>query len=174
MSPLVTLKVDAFEPQFAQDISNAILEESGVLLRDLKTRQIRAKRRFIEERLSEVSNEKKMMQEEIRDFREKNRNLNSPTLLMIEEEMVSELVIQNSVYITLKTQYEEAKIEEVAKTPMIQIIDGPIKPVKMTSPKPAITILLSVFLGFILTFISVYLREFSQRIESEETISIGA
>jgi uncharacterized membrane protein len=34
--------------------------------------------------------------------------------------------------------------------------------------------LLSVFLGFILTFISVYLREFSQRIESEETISIGA
>ena len=116
----------------------------------------------------------KMMQEEIRDFREKNRNLNSPTLLMIEEEMVSELVIQNSVYITLKTQYEEAKIEEVAKTPMIQIIDGPIKPVKMTSPKPAITILLSVFLGFILTFISVYLREFSQRIESEETISIGA
>jgi uncharacterized protein involved in exopolysaccharide biosynthesis len=174
MSPLVTLKVDAFEPQFAQDISNAILEESGVLLRDLKTRQIRAKRRFIEERLSEVSNEKKMMQEEIRDFREKNRNLNSPTLLMIEEEMVSELAIQNSVYITLKTQYEEAKIEEVAKTPMIQIIDGPIKPVKMTSPKPAITILLSVFLGFILTFISVYLREFSQRIESEETISIGA
>ena len=74
------------------------------MLRDLKTRQIRAKRRFIEERLSEVSNEKKMMQEEIRDFREKNRNLNSPTLLMIEQEMVSELEIQNSVYITLKTQ----------------------------------------------------------------------
>ena len=64
MSPIVTLKVDAFEPQFAQDISNAILEESSVLLRGLKTRQISAKRRFIEERLSEVSNEKKMMQEE--------------------------------------------------------------------------------------------------------------
>ena len=59
--------------------------------------------------------------------------------------MASELEIQNSVYITLKTQYEEAKIEEVAKTPMIQIIDGPIKPIKMTSPKPTITILLSVF-----------------------------
>jgi len=163
MSPLVTLKVNSFEPQFVQDLADSILEISGKLLRNLKTRQVNAKRLFIEERLAEVSNEKNIIQERFRGFLEKNRGLDSPSLIIREKEMARDLELQNSLYMTLKTQYEEAKIEEVAKTPMIQIIDGPIKPAKMTSPKPMITILLAVFLSFSITFMVVYFREFSNQ-----------
>lgn len=161
MSPLVTLKVNSFEPQLVQDLADSILGISGELLRNLKTRQIKAKRLFIEERLAEVLNEKNTMQEKFRNFLEKNRGLDSPSLLIREKEMASQLELQNSLYLTLKTQYEEAKIEEVAKTPMIQIIDGPIKPAKMTSPKPMITLFLVIFISFSLMFMIVYLRESS-------------
>jgi len=161
MSPLVTLKVNSFEPQLVQDLADSILGISGELLRNLKTRQIKAKRLFIEERLAEVLNEKAIMQEQFRNFLEKNRGLDSPSLLIREKEMASQLELQNSLYLTLKTQYEEAKIEEVAKTPMIQIIDGPIKPAKMTSPKPMITLFLVIFISFSLIFMIVYLRESS-------------
>jgi len=161
MSPLVTLKVNSFEPQLVQDLADSILGISGELLRNLKTRQIKAKRLFIEERLAEVLNEKDIMQEQFRNFLEKNRGLDSPSLLIREKEMASQLELQNSLYLTLKTQYEEAKIEEVAKTPMIQIIDGPIKPAKMTSPKPMITLFLVIFISFSLMFMIVYLRESS-------------
>jgi len=162
MSPLVTLKVNSFEPQLVQDLADSILGISGELLRNLKTRQIKAKRLFIEERLAEVLNEKNIMQEKFRNFLEKNRGLvDSPSLLIREKEMASQLELQNSLYLTLKTQYEEAKIEEVAKTPMIQIIDGPIKPAKMTSPKPMITLFLVIFISFSLIFMVVYLRESS-------------
>ena len=161
MSPLVTLKVNSFEPQLVQDLADSILGISGELLRNLKTRQIKAKRLFIEERLAEVLNEKAIMQEQFRNFLEKNRGLDSPSLLIREKEMASQLELQNSLYLTLKTQYEEAKIEEVAKTPMIQIIDGPIKPAKMTSPKPMITLFLVIFISFSLMFMIVYLRESS-------------
>lgn len=161
MSPLVTLKVNSFEPQLVQDLADSILGISGELLRNLKTRQIKAKRLFIEERLAEVLNEKNIMQEQFRNFLEKNRGLDSPSLLIREKEMASQLELQNSLYLTLKTQYEEAKIEEVAKTPMIQIIDGPIKPAKMTSPKPMITLFLVIFISFSLMFMIVYLRESS-------------
>jgi len=161
MSPLVTLKVNSFEPQLVQDLADSILGISGELLRNLKTRQIKAKRLFIEERLAEVLNEKAIMQEQFRNFLEKNRGLDSPSLLIREKEMASQLELQNSLYLTLKTQYEEAKIEEVAKTPMIQIIDGPIKPAKMTSPKPMITLFLVIFISFSLIFMVVYLRESS-------------
>jgi uncharacterized protein involved in exopolysaccharide biosynthesis len=162
MSPLVTLKVNSFEPQLVQDLADSILGISGELLRNLKTRQIKAKRLFIEERLAEVLNEKNIMQEKFRNFLEKNRGLvDSPSLLIREKEMASQLELQNSLYLTLKTQYEEAKIEEVAKTPMIQIIDGPIKPAKMTSPKPMIILFLVIFISFSLIFMVVYLRESS-------------
>jgi uncharacterized protein involved in exopolysaccharide biosynthesis len=87
--------------------------------------------------------------------------VDSPSLLIREKEMASQLELQNSLYLTLKTQYEEAKIEEVAKTPMIQIIDGPIKPAKMTSPKPMIILFLVIFISFSLIFMVVYLRESS-------------
>ena len=161
ISPLVTLKVNSFEPQFVQDLADSILDISGKLLRNLKTHQINAKRLFIEERLVEVSNEKNIIQERFRGFLEKNRGLDSPSLLMREKEMSRELELQTSLYMTLKTKYEEAKIEEVAKTPMIQIIDGPIKPGKMSSPKPVISFFLSLLISFSLTFILVYLREAS-------------
>jgi capsule polysaccharide export protein KpsE/RkpR len=157
----VTLKVNSFEPQFVQDLADSILDISGKLLRNLKTHQINAKRLFIEERLVEVSNEKNIIQERFRGFLEKNRGLDSPSLLMREKEMSRELELQTSLYMTLKTKYEEAKIEEVAKTPMIQIIDGPIKPGKMSSPKPVISVFLSLLISFSLTFILVYLREAS-------------
>ena len=55
LSPIVTLEVEAFEPQFAAELSKNIIEESGQIQRQLKTNRVRKKRLFIEERLIEVS-----------------------------------------------------------------------------------------------------------------------
>ena len=62
------------------------------------------------------------------------------------------------MYITLKTQYEKAKIDEVGRDDMVQKIDGPSIPTRLTSPKKTLSILMALFMGYSLPFL-VYLKE---------------
>ena len=66
--------------------------------------------------------------------------------------------MQNSLYVTLKTQYEKAKIDEVGRDDMVQQIDGPSIPTKLTSPKKGFKYIDYVFIRSIFFFI-IYLKE---------------
>ena len=121
-----------------------------------KTNRVRQKRLFIEERLSEVSPELKKMEKELREFREFNRNISgSPYLEMKVQEMGREIDLQNSLYVTLKTQHEKAKIDEIERDDMVQIIDGPNIPAKLTFPRRGLILILSLFFGFFLAVFSM-------------------
>ena len=160
-SPIVTLYVNAFEPKYAQDLASAVIEESGRILRTLKTKQIREKRLFIESRISEVKTSLRKAENAVEEFRHTNRNIKQSAALSIEENRLTrEVELQNSLYLTLKSQYEQAKIEEVEEATMIQVIDGPLRPLKMTSPKPIVTIGLSIFFGLSLSLFIIYGREY--------------
>ena len=73
--------------------------------------------------------------------------------------MGREIDLQNSLYVTLKTQHEKAKIDEVERDDMVQIIDGPNIPAKLTRPRRGLSIALSIFFGIFMSIIIVYFRE---------------
>ena len=159
-SPIVNINVLAFEPFFAAELSNDLISSSSTIQRQLKTKRIKQKRLFIEERLDQVSMEMKKMEQDLRRFRENNRNLStSPSLQMRVQEMGREVDLQNNLYITLKTQYEKAKIDEVGRDDMVQKIDGPSIPTRLTSPKKTLSILMAFFSGLFSAFFIVYLKE---------------
>jgi uncharacterized protein involved in exopolysaccharide biosynthesis len=160
LSPVVTLEISAFEPLFSSELSNRLITKSAEIQRQLKTNRVRQKRLFIEERLVEVSTEMKKMEKELREFREYNRNISSsPSLQMRVQEMGREIDLQNSLYVTLKTQHEKAKIDEVERDDMVQIIDGPSIPAKLTKPRRGISIILSLFFGIFAGIFTIYFRE---------------
>ncbi len=160
LSPVVTLEVSAFEPDFVATLSNNLIEESGKMQRQLKTNRVQQKRLFIEERLVEVSSELKKMEKELREFREYNRNIStSPSLQMRVQEMGREIDLQNSLYVTLKTQHEKAKIDEVERDDMVQIIDGPNTPAKLTRPRRLLSIVLSLFFGIFISLFAIFSRQ---------------
>ena len=160
LSPVVTISVESFEPLFAAELSKMLIEKSGQIQNQLRTNRVRQKRLFIEERLKSVSGEMKKMEKELRNFREYNRNLSSsPSLEMRVQEMGREIDLQSSLYITLKTQYEKAKIDEVERNDMVQQIDGPNTPTKLTRPRRGLSIVLSLFFGIFMSIFSIYFRE---------------
>ena len=160
LSPVVTLEVAAFEPLFVSTLSKRLIEKSGQVQRELKTNRVRKKRLFIEERLTEVYADLKSMEKELREFREYNRNsTSSPSLQMQVQEMGREIDLQNSLYMTLKSKYEEAKIDEVERDDMVQIIDGPNIPSKLTSPNRSLNILFTLFFGIFSSILIVFLRQ---------------
>jgi uncharacterized protein involved in exopolysaccharide biosynthesis len=160
ISPVVTIELGSFEPLFASKLSSQIIEKSAQIQSQLKTNRVRKKRLFIEDRLLEVSSDLKKMEKEMREFRENNRNITtSPSLQMKVQEMGREIDLQNSLYVTLKTQHEKAKIDEVGRDDMVQVIDGPNIPANMTTPKRGLSILLSIFFGCFLSIFIVYFQE---------------
>lgn len=159
-SPIVNIDVMAFEPKFAVELSKDLISISSQIQRQLKTNRVKKKRLFIEERLNQVSIEMKEMEKDLREFRENNRNLSSsPSLQMKVQEMGREADLQNSLYITLKTQYEKAKIDEVGRDDMVQQIDGPSFPTKLTSPRRVLTISMSFFIGLFFSLFIIFLKE---------------
>ena len=157
-SPIVNIEISTFEPVFSHDLSNQLISKSSIIQRELKTNRIKQKRLFIEERLDQVSREMKAMEKELRLFRENNRVISTPTLEMKVQEMGRELDLQSTLYVTLKTQYEKAKIDEVGRDDMVQKIDGPSIPFDLTSPRRLLSITMSFFFGLFLSIITIYLK----------------
>ena len=160
ISPVVTIKVEAFEPIFASELSKVLIEKSGKIQRQLKTSRIKQKRLFIQERLVTISKDLKKMELELREFREYNRNLSSsPSLEMRVQEMGREIDLQNSLYVTLKTEYEKAKIDEVERENMVQQIDRPSIPSTLTRPRRALSLTLASFFAIFLSIFIIYFKE---------------
>ena len=56
-----------------------------------------------------------------------------------------EVEIQNTLFVFLTQQYEEAKIKEAKDTPTIQILDYPQKPFQKSAPKRVIILIICLF-----------------------------
>ena len=160
LTSIVTLEVRGLEPEFSVDLANTIISESDKLQREFKTHQISDKRSFIEERIKDVKKDLESAQEDLKEFREKNRQVQySPALLLEEERLTTEMDVKKEIFSTLKQQFELAKIEEVEEGATVQILDKPVAPYEKSSPKIFLSIFLSIFIGFGLSVVIAYVMD---------------
>ena len=160
LTSIVTLEVRGLEPEFAVDLANTIISESDKLQREFKTHQISDKRSFFEERIKDVKKDLENAQEALKEFREKNRQVQySPALLLEEERLTTEMDVKKEIFSTLKQQFELAKIEEVEEGATVQILDSPVAPYEQSSPKIFLSIFLSIFIGFGLSVLIAYVMD---------------
>ena len=129
-------------------LATAIITESDKLQRQFKTHQVTEKRSFIEGRIKDGKAELEAAQEDLKKFRERNRQVQySPALMLEEERLATETEAKKGIFITLKEQYELAKIEEVEEGATVQVLDEPIAPYKKSSPKVLLSLFLAMFIG---------------------------
>jgi len=160
LTSIVTLEVKGLEPEFAVDLANTIISESDKLQREFKTHQISDKRSFIEERIKDVKKDLESAQEDLKEFRERNRQVQySPALLLEEERLTTEMDVKKEIFSTLKQQFELVKIEEVEEGATVQILDKPVAPYEKSSPKIFLSIFLSTFIGFGLSVVIAYVMD---------------
>jgi uncharacterized protein involved in exopolysaccharide biosynthesis len=158
-SSFLTLTVQAFEPQLAADMATALIEELDEHQKQFNIEQAAKKRIFIEERIEEVRLDLETAEEVLKDWRQGNRNIgDSPALLLEQERLMRESEVQKSLYITLKQEYEMAKIEEVEESDIIYILDKPEVPLDRSSPKRKMSVLLAGFLGIGMGVVAAFIR----------------
>ena len=155
-SGLIKIRVLMEEPQLACDISNYIsnflVQYIGTELK-LKSTQYR---QFLENRLVEVEDQLKNAELNLTSFRNSNPIAkDTPSLQNLRGQLIRNLEVEQQVYLTLRTQYEIARADELKEQPVINILDIGYPSPYPYWPKKILIYMISLFIGFMLSVIII-------------------
>jgi uncharacterized protein involved in exopolysaccharide biosynthesis len=149
-SGLVSIRVSAPYPELAQQLGQATLEAINDFNQRLRKTRSGAERRFIESRLLEARAELSSAEDALQRFVKANRSLlASPELQLERDRLAREVSIRQSVALGLAQAFEQARIDEVRDTPLITVVQPPIRPVR-PEWRPVLTITLAFSVALLL------------------------
>jgi len=154
------LTVKAKEPLLARDINLRVLDELQKLNRYLKSQNVSEKISFIQSRISAVSRDLDKSEIKLKTFRENNRQISSPALLLEQDRLSRNADVQKGIFLTLKQQLELANIEKIQNETIIQVLDEPQVPLYSSGENLKIVIFLSLILGLGLGVIFGFIRAY--------------
>ena len=147
---LIKVNIEMESPNLAAEVANFIGSEIQSYIQKQNTVKAVKEKLFISGRLIVVKGELEKLEEDLKEFKERNRGYEvSPELFMIYSQKFREAEAKQQVYVTLQQQLELARISEVKQTPIINILDEARPPVSKSRPNRAIISLLSLLAGFL-------------------------
>jgi len=145
---VVRLSVDARYPTLAADVANRFVAYLNDFNAQSRQSQARERRKFVEQRLTDGERELRTAEEDLRVFYERNRSWQqSPQLVFEEGRLRRQVDIRQELYLTLRREYETARIEEVNDTPVITVIDRAIPPEERSRPRRRLLVVLAFLFG---------------------------
>ncbi len=158
-SGLIKISVLMEEPQLASHIANYISDYIKRYIAEELELQSRKYRQFIEERLESAEGELRISEEELTDFRKKHTMaLEPPETQLQRARLMRNVEVNQEVYITLRQQYELAKIDELKELPIINVLDRAEPAADKDSPRRLLIIVITFLAGGFIGILWVLLR----------------
>ncbi len=159
-SGLIVISVLMEESQLAADISNFIANYIKKYVSDIMLSYSSTHREFIEERLKYSKNELSKSEEELKEFSEKNPfAVDTPELQLQRGRLLRNMEVNQQVYITLRQQYEMARINELKEIPVINILDNAEPASDEAKPQKLLIIFLVTLLSLILSSVYIIIKD---------------
>jgi uncharacterized protein involved in exopolysaccharide biosynthesis len=162
------IKVTTSEPVFSKEIAEVVLAELEALNRFYKSQTVNEKISFIASRISSVENDLESSEKRLKEFNERNRQISSPALRLEQGRLARDVEIQKGIYLTLKQQFELAKIEEIQGASIVQILDKPQVPLGPTNIKLKLSVMLAGVLGVGLGILLGLIRSYFNSSDMDE------
>ena len=132
----VTISTTACSPELASDIASSYLSAIDRFNREVFRSQAREQREFAEQRIKELAAELSAAEDSLVVFYQANRTYQpSPALQERETRLRRQITLLESTYLTVRTDYERARMDEARDQPAITIIDPPEPPARKSWPK---------------------------------------
>jgi uncharacterized protein involved in exopolysaccharide biosynthesis len=167
-SAFSVIKITASEPLFAKELAEVTLAELEDLNRFYKSQTVSEKTTFIASRIASVKNDLETSETRLKEFNERNRQISSPALQLEQGRLARDVEIQKGIYLTLKQQFELAKIEEVQKASIVQVLDKPQVPLSPSNIKLKMSVFLAGFLGIGLGIMLGFIRAYANNSDMDE------
>ena len=173
-SGLISLSVSGRPSQLVADVANRML----VLLNEfnLGRRQSRsgAQRRFVGQRLEVAEQELRKAEDAQLRFLTENRRYRDSPLLSFESERLARVVsLRQEIFQTLSREFEQARIAEVRDTPLLTVVDQAVAPVRRSSPKRVLLVVLAMLGGLCVALVAVFVREYRKAVSQQDADGYG-
>ena len=161
---LVLIEYTLADKDLAVAVVNGVLVQMDRFFRYNLMTEAKNKRMMIEKRVGEVADTLHFAEDRVQKFSAMNRAIDGSAALQMEERRLRrELEIQNAVYVELNRQLELARIQEVADTPVMKILDRATPPYYKSWPPRGRYVVLIVLLGQVATLLYVKMRDLRSR-----------
>jgi uncharacterized protein involved in exopolysaccharide biosynthesis len=167
-STFSVIKVTAIEPLFAKELAEVTLAELEALNRYYKSQTVNEKTNFISNRIASVEKDLESSEKRLKEFNERNRQISSPALQLEQGRLSRDVDIQKGIYLTLKQQFELAKIEEVQEASIVQVLDNPMVPLSPINKNLKLSIFVSLIFGLIVGIMIGFIRSYVNNSDIDE------
>lgn len=171
---LVTLSLDTRWSELSAQAANRAIALVSAFNREQRLSRARARRDFLETRVEAALAELRATEDSQRLFYERNRSWeNSPALLVEERRVRRQVETANSLYLSIRQQYETARIDEVNDTPVITVVDTAIPPRRREWPRVGLMLAAALVFGTALGGLAAAARELASRWSREHPEQAG-
>jgi len=169
---VLTLSVRTRYPAISAAVANRFVD----FLNDFnaRSRQTQAgeRRKFVEGRVAAGEAALREAEENLKTFYQSNRSWQQAPQLVFEEGRLRRQVdVQQEVYLTLKREYERARIEEVNDTPVLTTIDRAVPSVRRAAPQRSVIVLSAFSLALVVAMFWAFTREYFDKVRRQETLA---
>ena len=151
ISGMISVTVLMEDPNLASDIANYIAEYVKSFISIEQKREAERNRVFVEKQMEDAKSQLEISEDSLTEFRKSHPlRLDTPPIEMMRERLQSSVEENRAVYITLRQQFEIAKIDEAKERLLINILDTAEPAVKKAKPKRTLIVILSFLFGIFL------------------------
>jgi uncharacterized protein involved in exopolysaccharide biosynthesis len=173
---VITISATTASPELSAAIANEYVEQLKIYNMERRKTQTGEQLEFIKKRLAEVKKELEKAEENLTQFKERNRSLiasgelggkgissfSSPQLSMELSRLQREVTIKSGLFETLTRQYELVRIEAKKEIPVIEVLNYAEPPERPVGRGRKVSLLISFVVG---GFVAVFLAFFLEYLE---------
>ena len=144
--------------KFAQDL----LQQQVI---EYKISNAQEQLKFTQELFNEKKKDFEDIQAKLANFRDRNQNLASASILNQQQRLEAEYNFAFNIYTELAKQLEQAKIQVAKDTPVFSIIQPVTVPVEKSAPRRILILIIFSIFGIIFSIILILIKEFYKGIQ---------
>ena len=159
MTKVLDIKVTMPESDLSALVANNIVESLDYYIRTKRKSYASEQRFYIQKRLAQVRDSLSAAENKLKNFREENRLVASPALMLEQGRLLRNVDILQTVFIELNKQLEIAKIDEIKETPVLNVKELAKDPIIKAGPRRGITFIIIMFTSLFLSALYFMFRD---------------
>jgi uncharacterized protein involved in exopolysaccharide biosynthesis len=168
----ITFSIEGPSPIAARAAADTILSSLNRVIVELRRSRATAERQFLETRVDTAQVREGMLEDSLREFYLHNRLVNSPNLQFTEARLKRQLEFAQALTAQLRTQLEQARLQEVRDTPAISLVSAPEIPSRRSSPNRRLIVISAFVTASLIAITWIALAQaLARQRESEKSLS---